>query len=101
MKNFKQKLIESDKKWDVIEELFDELGIKNQSAFHDIEAGIVFVRVDCLAIDSDMIERAMGLDPWFDTIGTIGVLTDKGPYNRKGSGWVYINCKKVLRLLGE
>ena len=101
MKNFKQKLTESDKKWDVIEELFDELGIKNHGVFSDFEAGIVFVRMDSLAIDSDMIERAMGLDPWFNTIGTVGVLTDKGPYNRKEGGWIYINYKKVLTLLGE
>lgn len=100
MKNFKQKLIDSDKKWDVIEQLFDELGIKHQGLFHDCDAEVVFVRVESLNFNNDQLERAMGLTPCFDTIGAIGVLTDKGPFKDKGSGWIYINYRKVLRCLG-
>lgn len=99
MKDFKDKLKTSSKKWDVIEEFFDELGIEHEGAFNDPNIGAVFVRVKSCIFDSDEMERAMGLTPWFDTIGVIGVLTDKGEFDKRGSGWIYINYKEFFKVI--
>lgn len=98
--NFKEEIVKSSKKWDVVEELFDELGIENHGAFHDSAIRTVFVKVDSFKnYDNDKLEKAMGLNPSFATLGCVGVLTDKGPFDKRCGGWIYINYKKVLERL--
>jgi len=99
MDNFKQKLAEYDGgKHKLFIELFDELGIRHQKGFYDMENDMVFIKCELSDIPpfEDKLEKAMGIELSMDTIGIIGVLTDKGDFQRMGSGWVYINCRKVL-----
>lgn len=96
--NFKEEYAQSDKKWDVFEKLFTDLGIKHHGAFYDHDINAVFVRVDSLAFDSDMVLKAMGIPISFETIGMLGALTDDGPF-KKGKGWFYINLNLVNRYL--
>lgn len=97
--NYKKKLLGTVRKWEVVGELFDELGIKHDGGFCDSDANIIFMRVRSCAVNTDEIERGLGIRPSFASVGMVGVLTDKGVFNRGGAGWIYINYSKFLEVV--
>ena len=95
--SFKQALMGEEAKRLIVEELFNGLEIRHYGSFYDSENEMVFIKCELSDVDGDEIERAMGIQPSSYTIGTVGVLTDKGEFQRNGKGWVYISVPKVIR----
>ena len=76
------------------EEFLEKLGVIHDGSFTDEDKGIVFVRVyDLSYFEVEDCAKELKI-PWLKAIEMIGVLTDSGPYDKLGGGWVYFDLKQ-------
>ena len=91
-----QKRLEKGNIVEVIEDFLDEIDVEHDGVFGDDSIGLIFIKTPHTRDASDKIEESLDISIIELLIrSVIGVLTDEGPFEDHGSGWVYLRYDKL------